>query len=368
MWCRYVSGTLVGAVSGISDILCAATGCCIHASSSPRIRAICARILSVRYAPAETPAQKNLEKLAVMASDGLNFKEVESIKNFEYPVACTGVCIAPNQRRILTTGIYNPSARIFDLSSMSMKFERHLAADPLKIVSLTGDGEKFAVLRNDRCIEFHSRNGHHDQVSMPCQPKEILFNPILSELYASGDYGSVYRFNLEQGRFLREIEAPGMRSMAISAKHGLVVGASEHSVRFVDTRTRESVLAREETAEELLCVDINENGLNYLVGDASGLLREYDMRSDGCVYQKKFESHVGKAKYNGDSIFCAVRNDIQVSLREKSWIEIGMGFLINDFDISGGLLVAGGEYEDMRCYFSSEFGPTPSWCTGAILD
>lgn len=301
-------------------------------------------------------------------TSGLRFKEIESIKNFEYPVACTGVCIAPNQKRVITIGIYKPSVKSFDLGSMTMRFERHIVADPLKVVSLTDDAEKFAVLRNDRCLEFHSRNGLHDQAAVPCQPKEILFNPISSELYSSGDYDCIYRFNLEQGRFLREIEVPGIRSMAFSGKHGLLLGVSEQSVHFIDSRTKSDVLARKETGDELLCIDVCDNGLNYAVGNAGGLLREYDIRSSGCIYKEEFTSHITKIKYNGKHILCAVQSNIHVSTEERRWASIDAEFPINDFDVNGGLLVLGGEYEDMKCYFSNGLGPVASWCSNIVFD
>lgn len=303
-----------------------------------------------------------------MPATELSFREIDSIKNFEYPVACTGICISANQKRIITLGVYKPAVKLFDLGSMTMKFERHLVVDPLKVLSLVDNAEKFVILRNDRTLEFHSRNGLHDTVGMPYQPKDILFNSVGSELYACGTYESIFRFNLEQGRFLKEIDLPNLKNLAFSNKHGLIVGVSTNSVHFIDSRSREEVIEKNIPDVTLSCIDISENAINYTIATDEGDVMSYDIRADGVLHKANLNSPVSKIKYSGKHVFSSSKNNISIFSENWECTTIDTEFFINSFDVSGGLLAVGGEYEEMRCYFVDKLGPVPAWCSDIILN
>ena len=295
------------------------------------------------------------------------FKEIDSIKGFEYPVACTGVCVSSNQRRIVTLGVYKPAVKLFDLGSMTMKFERHLVADPIQVLSLVDNAEKFVILRKDRTLEFHSRNGLHDTVRMPYQPREMLFNPVCSELYACGAYDTVFRFSLEQGRFLKGIDASNIRGLAFSDRHGLIAGVSAECVHLIDSRSRETVLTRNVPGAALSCIDFSDNAVNYAVATEEGALMGYDIRADAPTHRTSLDGPVGRIKYSGRHLLCSSGSSISVFSEDWKSTRIETEFSINSFDISGGLLAVGGEYEEMRCYFSDRLGPVPSWCSNVVL-
>ncbi|KAI5168727.1 ribosome biogenesis protein ENP2 [Pancytospora epiphaga] len=302
-----------------------------------------------------------------MASEDIAFKEVDTIKNFEYPVACLGIRIAPNRKRIITIGTYKPSVRVFDLESLSMKFERHMVSDPVKVESLTDNAEKFVILRGDKCFEFHTRNGLHDLVYMPMQPKAMVFNKVACELYASGEYDSIYRFNLEQGRFLREIDVSGIVCMGFSMKHGFIGGVSKHYLHFIDSRSKNPILSRVFPKAELLSIGLSEDGLTYAIGEDNGTVGEYDIRSDVIVNKVVLNDPATRIVYNGKSIFCHSNSKIAVCEGGNVITTVNPGFTINDFDINGGLLSLGGEYEEMRCYVSDKYGAVPDWCIAPVL-
>ncbi|KAI4292543.1 ribosome biogenesis protein ENP2 [Pancytospora philotis] len=292
------------------------------------------------------------------------FTEIDCIKSFDYPVACTGVCIAPDQRQIVTIGIYKPCIKVFDLNSMTMKLERAVVTDALKVVALRDDAEKFCVLRNDRALEFHARSGLHDVVRVPHQPKDILFNAFAAECYASGEYDAVYRFNLQQGRFLRDIEVAGLTSLSLSPAHGLLAGVSADAVHFIDTRSRTEVIRRPIESQELTAVSQSDSGISYAVATADAVL-EFDIRAEACVHKMAHEGPASRLRYSGKHIVYALGSRIFCALDGSSTVCAELDFTVNDFDVNEGLVVVGGEYEEMKCFKAPLLGAVPSWCADA---
>ncbi|KAI5148721.1 ribosome biogenesis protein ENP2 [Enteropsectra breve] len=298
----------------------------------------------------------------------ISAKEICAIKNFSYPVACTGMCISPDTRRLITTGIYSPSIRFYDLDNMTLRFDRHMVTDPLKISALTDDGEKFAVLRNDKTVEMHMPSGLHDMVKMPYQPKDMLLNKHTAELYLSGEYSEVYRFNLEQGRFLKGLDAPGLLKMAISQSTGIVIGMQESGLVFIDPRAKASFHSLAIDNAILSAVDYSTEGTEYCIGTEEGILKKYDIRSEGHIseYSLGEGDKIEKIKYNGNKVM-ASHGNVLSALQNEDTSKIVMEYKINDFDAAQGILFVGGEDEEMKCLVSRDLGEFPSYCSNFIL-
>lgn len=266
----------------------------------------------------------------------------DTIAHSDYPTACTGITITKDHSRLITLGIYKPSIKVFDLENATLKFERHLIADGIKALALTEDGEKFAVLRKCRSIEFHSRNGLHETIKLPYQPKDIEFNNCKSEVYMCGNYDSVYRFNLEQGRFLKGININKTKKVIFSEINGLLLGITDDSVIFVDTRSNEKVIIKKiERSNQ--CVDITE--FKYAIASESGHVCEFDMRMNEIVKESKMPIGVTKVKYCEDELFVASGDKIMNFACDLSVIE--MDYEINDFDVCKNFLFIGGENKEI---------------------
>lgn len=293
-----------------------------------------------------------------------SFKEIQVLAELNFPVACNGISISKDKNRLLVVGVYPPSVKLFDLKSGILKFERHLVSDPLKIISLEEDAEKFSILRNDKTIEFHTRNGYYEKVKTPNQPKDMILNTSTSELYLGGNYDEIYRFNLEQGRFLKSIGIAGNR-LSWSDKHGLLCAISKKSLNFIDTRSKDIVYIK--TYEnELISIAQDESGEKYALGDDSGNLIEYDFRGENPIKSISFEnSFPQKIQFSGNSLITAENTNIWIIPEKVNDLndstKLNMTFHISDFSVDRGLIIVGGENQSIKTIVSKELGEIPSW-------
>lgn len=294
-----------------------------------------------------------------------SFKEFEYLADFEFPVACNDLCFSENRRRLLAVGVYKPSVRLFDMKSSTMKFERHLANDPLRVLSLEDDAEKFAILRNDKAIEFHTKGGLHEQIKVPAQPKDMLLNKISSELYVGGGYGEIYRLSLDQGRFLRSIPCKGANSISFSKSNGILGAVARNSLSLFDSRSKNKIFSRDYN-DEVLCISMNDQGLKYVIGTEIGEILEYDLRSPRPLRKMDVGGFVRKVAYHG-SILASTNNIVSVISDDGVVASISPGFSINTFSADGGTIFVGGESATIKGYYSEELGLPPSWIIDATM-
>jgi ribosome biogenesis protein ENP2 len=56
-------------------------------------------------------------------------RRIELLQDFSFPEASLKIKTTPDQQYILATGVYKPHMKVYDLSQLSMKFERHTDCD-----------------------------------------------------------------------------------------------------------------------------------------------------------------------------------------------------------------------------------------------
>ena len=88
-------------------------------------------------------------------------------QDFDMPALSNYIDITPDQQYIYACGIYKPRIRCYDVSNLSMKFERCFDAEAVKFHVLSEDYSKFVVMQNDRYIEFHSQQGKWYRTRIP---------------------------------------------------------------------------------------------------------------------------------------------------------------------------------------------------------
>ncbi len=64
-------------------------------------------------------------------------------------------------------GGYSPQIRIFDLSQLSLKCERHIEVEVVNFKILSEDYQKLVLLRSDRSLEFHAQFGRYYNIRVP---------------------------------------------------------------------------------------------------------------------------------------------------------------------------------------------------------
>lgn len=189
----------------------------------------------------------------------------------------------------MATGLYPPRMKMFDLSELSMKFERFLESEAIDFCMLTPDWEKFVILREFRWMEFHSRHGRHYNMRLPLIGTSMVYNKPMCELYIATSKNVVLRANLEQGRYYApyRTDLDLIQCCDTDKTHLLTAfGDSLGVVECWDPRVKKSI-ARLDMYESIPSVvptpDVSKlkfgnDGLTLAVGLGSGHVAVYDLR------------------------------------------------------------------------------------------
>ena len=98
----------------------------------------------------------------------------------------------------VVAGIYPPQIKTYELSQLSMKFERHFDSEILDFQILSDDYSKMAFLCADRSINFHAKYGHHYSLRIPRMGRDLEYDCWSCDLLCAASSPDVYRVNLEQ--------------------------------------------------------------------------------------------------------------------------------------------------------------------------
>lgn len=186
--------------------------------------------------------------------------------------------ISNDQRYIVATGIYGPQIKIFDTAELSLKCLRGLDSEVVKFRILTDDYSKIAMAQTDRTIEFHAQYGAHYKTRIPHYPRDLIFNPINSNLCVSASANEIYRISLEEGKFMTPLHTDSfINSMYFNEKLNVMFcGGDEMEVW--DFRQRERV-CKMKSAATISQVKCDHTGLLMGMGEGS-TLSIFDVRFD----------------------------------------------------------------------------------------
>ena len=269
------------------------------------------------------------------------------------PVASTKVRQSPDGKFLIVGGTYSPRIRCYELSEMSMKFERYLDSEVVDLLMLGDDYGKLAILGSDRTVQFHAPYGNHEKIRLPTFGRAMAYEKTTCDLMVvssgkrvspgSGQkeaMGEVYRFNLDEGRFSQpysftsadkrkkgldddditnncQVLQLGGSCIAISSTHSLTaIGAEDGVVRFWDNRTPVSSSPSNVHLTPFLNLDVasatsghgffdentnsgfpgevtsicfDSSGMQMCAGTRGGNVALYDMRSSKPLYIKEHQ-------------------------------------------------------------------------------
>lgn len=275
------------------------------------------------------------------------------LQDLEMPVASTKVRQSPDGKFLIVGGTYCPRIRCYELSEMSMKFERYLDSEVVDLLMLGDDYGKLAILGADRTVMFHAPYGNHEKIRLPTFGRAMAYEKTTCDLMvvssgkrvnaaAGGSQqamGEVYRFNLDEGRFSQpysftsalrqkkysdedlaqnaQVLQLGGSCIAVSPTHSLTaIGADDGTVRFWDNRAPLS--SRPDNAHlnpflnldvssatsgygffdentnsgfpgEVTSVCFDSSGLHMCAGTRGGNVALYDMRSSKPLFVKEHQ-------------------------------------------------------------------------------
>ncbi|WUR04780.1 ribosome biogenesis protein ENP2 [Vairimorpha necatrix] len=291
----------------------------------------------------------------------MKFKESKIIKNFDYPVACQDMHLSESGNFLASVGTYKPSVKIHDLVNIAQKSDRHLESDALKILSLTKNCEKLALLRVDRYIEFHVKYGMHERIRVPKMCYDLKMNNFNANLLACGKSPDIYRFDLLEGRFVESYKTNLQKIMScdINNVHGLIGYCGDKKIEFIDQRSEEIISTVED--EDLVNLSFSENGLNFATGSAPGQVKIFDLRSKKELNIYAHKESIRKIKMVGKSVVSVDKEEVIIFSENEIIDRINVECPINTFDILGGVIFLGLDDLNMRTFYCSDFGFIPDW-------
>lgn len=314
-------------------------------------------------------------------------RRIELIQDFEFPAACQRIKATADGQYIFATGYHPPRVRVYDVSQLSMKFERHLDSAIVDFQILTTDYSKAVFLCEDRSLRFHARFGAYYQLRVPRFGRDLAYSSYSAELLVSGSAPEVYRLNLSEGRFLAPLQtrSPAVNACGVAPSHGLFACAGEDGgLECFDLRQKESLGWMDAAAaagvdgQQLTSLRFDDGGLQVAVGTSGGLVAIFDLRSSKPMMKKDhmYDSPILDIKFQVDPFGSGKKHVISSDKHIiKIWdaengeshtnIEPGDGAEINDVALwkDSGLIMAGCDSSKIHAYFVPSLGPAPAWCS-----
>lgn len=76
-------------------------------------------------------------------------RQIELIQDFDMPGVCTSIRMSPDQQYILATGTYKPRVKCFEVSNLSIKFERCFDSEVTTFEAIGDDYSKLVSKNNE---------------------------------------------------------------------------------------------------------------------------------------------------------------------------------------------------------------------------
>ncbi|RHZ89277.1 hypothetical protein Glove_16g190 [Diversispora epigaea] len=330
------------------------------------------------------------KKRRILKDDPEWRSRIELIQDFEFPEASIRVKTTKDGKFVMATGVYKPQIRVFELSEMSIKFDRHTDSENVDFEILSDDWTKSVFLQNDRTIEFHSQGGIYYKTRIPKFGRDLAYHYPTCDLLITSSSHEVYRLNLCQGRFLNPIltdATSGVNVGIINPVHQLYgFGTEDGRVEFWDPRSRSRVgLLTPSFPDELdnqslsvTSMEYKNDGLSLAIGTSTGHILLYDLRSSNpwLVKDHQYGYPIKSIKWYYDDVTGDKGQNKIISADckiIKIWDkENGAHFTsvepitdINDICLvqDSGLIFVANEGIQIGAYYIPALGPAPKWCS-----
>uniref|UniRef100_A0A915DZY0 Nucleolar protein 10 n=1 Tax=Ditylenchus dipsaci TaxID=166011 RepID=A0A915DZY0_9BILA len=314
-------------------------------------------------------------------------RRINLMQDCEMPCVSHTVCFSPDGKYFFATGTYKPTVKCYEVSELSMKFERGLDADVVKMIVLSEDSSKFVILEEERYVELHTTYGRYFRLRVPHFGRDMAFCREVSELYIAGCHSDIFRLNLEEGRFLEPLksDASSLNCCQFNDAHQLLVcGTNDGRVEAYDYRDKRRVSTLDcvlnngialqfdagSSVPDVTCVQFKD-ALHLGVGLSTGQVLLYDIRSSKPYMMKDHQMGLPIKKLE-----FVPENELVLSMDSrvlKMWHEengkpfaaIEPGHDMNDFARfpNSGLLFFANDTTKLFQYFVPSLGAAPKWCS-----
>lgn len=184
---------------------------------------------------------ENVSKKKNVEQDAELKKKIELIYDFQFNSSSQNLEVTRDGNYIVSTGIYPPRLKIFDVNDMALKCERGIDSEIVKMKMLSDDYKKVAMACVDRHIEVHAQYGRHYKLRIPKMPRDMDYNPFTCDLIVSATDHEIFRLNLEEGKFMSSLRSNSPDINKIMFHPGLdllFAGSSTGSLNVFDYQQR----------------------------------------------------------------------------------------------------------------------------------
>ncbi|KAI8042025.1 hypothetical protein M5D96_003325 [Drosophila gunungcola] len=297
------------------------------------------------------------------------------------PGVCTSIRMSPDQQYILATGTYKPRVKCFEVSNLSIKFERCFDSEVSTFEVISEDYSKMVFLQCDRYVEIHAGHGRHYRLRIPRFGRDMKYHKPSCDMFIVGVGRDIYRLNLERGQFLQPFETDGscLNACEVNPEHHLLLaGTKEGTVEAWDPRTKQrcstlDVAMKLPGVKEFPSVTALKfrNGLHMGVGTASGHVLIYDIRAKQPLLVKNHLNRLPIKRLAFNPAQNAVYSLDEATLKlwdeqtgkQIAYVESTTSF--NDFCSipDTGMFFLAQEDVKMLTYYVPAMGPAPRWCS-----
>ncbi|KAK0192276.1 NUC153 and WD40 repeat-containing nucleolar rRNA processing-related protein [Armillaria mellea] len=319
---------------------------------------------------------------------------IELIQGFEFPEASNRIKTTRDGTHAIATGTYKPQMRVWDLSQLSQKFERHTDAENIDFVMLSDDWTKSIHLQNDRTIELHTQGGFHYRTRIPRFGRSLAYHFPSCDALFSASGNEIYRLNLDQGRFMTPLvlqadeEIAGVNVVDVNPAHqlwGFGIDGNG-SVHFWDPRSRSCVGILRIPTSRLSTQDVvsvtalasRDDGLTYAVGTSTGhsllydirAARPFGMKDQGYGLPVKSLLWIeGGSRMAGDGMILSADKKV-IKIWDRTTPSTNFVSITPATDLNhvhhvpgSGLLMTANEGIQMGTYYIPQLGPAPRWAS-----
>jgi ribosome biogenesis protein ENP2 len=284
---------------------------------------------------------------------------------------------------MVASGVYPPRIKIFETQEMSVKCERGIDAEVLKLSILSDDYTKIAMLLHDRYIELHAQYGRHFRIRVPKVGRDMTYMPNTCDLVTVGATNEIYRLNLEQGRFLAPLESDSEEINCVaynSTLHCIATGGIDGVVEMWSMDERQKILElpvkghkafENYDMSEITALSFSDDGMYLAIGNEVGKVKLFDIRYPVPIFEKQhqYKLPIMNVKFHEKSrtVFSQDKKIIKIYERDTGnlYTNIQPKKEINDFAVykDSGLVFTAGEQEKIGSYFIPSIGTAPKWCS-----
>jgi|Transcript_55808 ribosome biogenesis protein ENP2 len=206
---------------------------------------------------------------------------------------------------LLATGTYPPQIRCFEVQkNLELKFVRHGTHEVKDFKILSTNWEKLVFLREDKTLEFHTKQGSFYFLKIPEQASDLTLDTKKGIIYIPSLYRDIYTVDATEGRFSNsfKVRSTSMRTCSDIHPSNNILGFGYNSGRteFWDPRAQSKPVGclknctlKKKNLNPVSSLRFSENhNVSIFIGYDSGDIVLYDLRAQGPVLSKNLGNNL----------------------------------------------------------------------------